>query len=72
MWNTHGCKYELLDIDDYGSVIPLKDLELKIPADESVMDVLNLDSLLQLLSRCYKQFSRGMSRNSAIKTKMTR
>ena len=35
-------------------------------------DVLNNDSLLQLLSRRYKQSSREMSRNSAIKTKMTR
>jgi len=36
------------------------------------MDVLNIDSLLQLLSRRYKQSSREMSRISAIKTKMTR
>jgi hypothetical protein len=30
-------KVTQLDIDDYGSVIPLKDLELNIPADESVI-----------------------------------
>ena len=29
-------KVTLLDIDDYGSVIPLKDFELNRPADESV------------------------------------
>jgi len=29
-----------LDIDDYGSVIPLKDLELNILADESVIQTL--------------------------------
>ena len=28
-------KVTLLDIDDYGSVIPLKDLELNIPADDA-------------------------------------
>jgi len=33
-------KVTLLDIDDYGSVIPLKDLELNIPADESVIQTL--------------------------------
>ncbi len=34
-------KVTQLDIDDYGSVIPLKDLELNIPADdESVIQTL--------------------------------
>ena len=34
-------KVTQLDIDDYGSVIPLKDLELSIPADdESVIRTL--------------------------------
>ena len=33
-----------LDIDDYGSVIPLKDLELNIPADESVIRTLKNSS----------------------------
>lgn len=33
-----------LDIDDYGSVIPLKDLELNIPADESVIQTLKNSS----------------------------
>jgi hypothetical protein len=33
-----------LDIDDYGSVIPLKDLELNIPADESVIQTLKSSS----------------------------
>jgi hypothetical protein len=28
-------KVTLLDIDDYGSVIPLKDLELNIPTDDA-------------------------------------
>jgi hypothetical protein len=30
--------------DDYGSVIPLKDLELNIPADESVIQTLKSSS----------------------------
>ena len=34
----------LLDIDDYGSVILLKDLELNIPADESVIQTLKNSS----------------------------
>ena len=33
-------KVTQLDIDDYGSVIPLKDLELNIPADESIIQTL--------------------------------
>jgi len=33
-----------LDIDDYGSVIPLKDLKLNIPADESVIQTLKNSS----------------------------
>ena len=33
-------KVTQLDIDDYGSVIPLRDLELNIPADESVIQIL--------------------------------
>jgi hypothetical protein len=33
-------KVSQLDIDDYGSVILLKDLELNIPADESVIRTL--------------------------------
>jgi hypothetical protein len=37
-------KVTLLDIDDYGSVIPLKDLELNIPADESVIQTLKNSS----------------------------
>jgi hypothetical protein len=37
-------KVTQLDIDDYGSVIPLKDLELKIPADESVIQTLKNSS----------------------------
>ena len=35
-------KVTQLDIDDYGSVIPLKDLELNIPADESVIQTQTL------------------------------
>lgn len=30
-----------LDIDDYGSVIPLRELELKFPEDDSVIKVLS-------------------------------
>ena len=30
-----------LDIDNYGSVIPLRELELKLPEDDSVMKVLS-------------------------------
>jgi hypothetical protein len=38
-------KVTLLDIDDYGSVIPLKDLELNIPADDaSVVQILKNSS----------------------------
>jgi hypothetical protein len=37
-------KVILLDIDDYGSVIPLKDLELNIPTDESVIQTLKNSS----------------------------
>src|SRR5215471_13182966 len=37
-------KVTLLDIDDYGSVIPLKDLELNIPADESIIQTLKNSS----------------------------
>jgi hypothetical protein len=37
-------KVTQLDIDDYGSVIPLKDLELNIPADESVIQTLKNSS----------------------------
>jgi hypothetical protein len=37
-------KVTILDIDDYGSVIPLKDLELNIPADESVTQTLKNSS----------------------------
>ena len=37
-------KVTQLDIDDYGSVIPLKDLELDIPADESVIQTLKNSS----------------------------
>ena len=34
-----------LDIDDYGSIIPLKELELKIPAnDNSIMQILQNSS----------------------------
>ena len=37
----NNVKVTQLDIDDYGSVIPLKDLELNIPAnDESVTQTL--------------------------------
>jgi hypothetical protein len=31
-----------LDIDNYGSVIPLRELELKLPEDDSVTKVLSL------------------------------
>ena len=37
-------KVTQLDIDDYGSVIPLRDLELNIPADESVIQTLKNSS----------------------------
>ena len=37
-------KVTQLDIDDYGSVIPLKDLELNIPADGSVIQTLKNSS----------------------------
>ena len=38
-------KVTLLDIDDYGSVIPLKDLELNIPTDDaSVLQTLKNSS----------------------------
>ena len=37
-------KVTQLDIDDYGSVIPLKDLEPNIPADESVIRTLKNSS----------------------------
>jgi hypothetical protein len=37
-------KVTQLDIDDYGSVIPLKDLELNIQADESVIQTLKNSS----------------------------
>ena len=38
-------KVTLLDIDDYGSVIPLQDLELNIPADDaSVVQILKNSS----------------------------
>ena len=37
-------KVTQLDIDDYGSVIPLKDLELNIPADESIIQTLKNSS----------------------------
>ena len=30
-----------LDIDNYGSVIPLRELELKLPEDDSVIKVLS-------------------------------
>lgn len=30
-----------LDIDNYGSVIPLRELELRLPADDSVIKVLS-------------------------------
>ena len=30
-----------LDIDNYGSVIPLRELELKLPEDDSVIEVLS-------------------------------
>ena len=30
-----------LDIDNYGSVIPLRELELKLPGDDSVIKVLS-------------------------------
>lgn len=30
-----------LDIDNYGSVIPLRELELKLPEDDSVLKVLS-------------------------------
>lgn len=29
-----------LDIDDYGSVIPLKELELKLPLNENIAEIL--------------------------------
>jgi hypothetical protein len=31
-----------LDIDDYGIIIPLKDLELKLPSDDSVIRTLKV------------------------------
>jgi hypothetical protein len=39
----HGNKIRVveLDIDNYGSVIPLRELELTLPGDESVIKVLS-------------------------------
>ncbi len=37
----HKVNVTLLDIDDLGSVVPIKDLELNLPSyDESVFDIL--------------------------------
>ena len=46
-----------LDIDDYGSIIPLKELELKIPAnDNSIIQTLQKrqSSLYQLIKYGYQ------------------
>jgi hypothetical protein len=37
-------KVTKLDIDDYGSIIPLKELELNIPDDKSVIQILQNSS----------------------------
>ncbi len=37
-------KVTQLDIDDYGSIIPLKELELNIPDDKSVIQILQSSS----------------------------
>lgn len=42
-----------LDIDDYGSIIPLKDIELKIPAnDNSVIQTLKDSSYAAIFTDC--------------------
>jgi hypothetical protein len=38
-----------LDIDDYGAVIPLEELELKLPNDDSIVEILK-DSQYAVLS----------------------
>jgi hypothetical protein len=37
-------KVTQLDIDDYGSIIPLKELELNIPDDKSIIQILQNSS----------------------------
>jgi hypothetical protein len=37
-------KVTQLDIDDYGSIIPLKELELNIPDDKSIIEILQNSS----------------------------
>ena len=38
-------KVTMLDIDDYGSIIPLKELELKLPSkDDSILHILKNSS----------------------------
>ena len=42
-----------LDIDDYGSIIPLKDIELKIPANEnSIIQTLKDSSYAAIFTDC--------------------
>ena len=42
-----------LDIDDYGSIIPLKDIELKIPAnDNSIIQTLKDSSYAAIFTDC--------------------
>jgi hypothetical protein len=43
--SEHKAKVTKLDIDDYGSVIPLKELELKLPSnDDSIVQILKSSS----------------------------
>jgi len=39
-----------LDIDNYGSVIPLRELELKLPEDDSVIKVLSSTEYAAILT----------------------
>ena len=47
----NAVKVSLLDIDDYGSVFPLKDLELNIPVDESVIQTLKNSSYAAIFTQ---------------------
>jgi nitrogen regulatory protein PII-like uncharacterized protein len=46
-------KVTKLDIDDYGSIIPLKDLELKLPQDDnSIIQILENSSYAAVFIKC--------------------
>ncbi len=51
--NKNKVKLTKLDIDDYGSVIPLNELELKLPRDDnSIIQILENSSYAAVFTEC--------------------